>query len=106
MEKNFKHIKSDTFIRTLLFKDKLWAIINLTWSTVIFWIKKRYSDTDYIVRQECVITAVEWKAYLKVDIWPPAGEYVYDIQWTKSDWTIETFLYWKFVILNEVVWTI
>lgn len=106
MQKDLSIIKWDTFQRTINFKDKSWNIIDLTWSTIKFAIKRKYSDLVPEINVNAVITnPTSWVAEIQTDINLSPWNYYYDISWKDSLWKTTTFLNWIFNIKNEV-WVI
>lgn len=88
-------IRWDTFIRNITLRDNNLTPINLTWGSLKFSIKKRYTDTTYIYTWSITITdAVNWKA--KIEIAPvitktwAIDKWVYDIEFTDSLWVVTT----------------
>ena len=103
MKLNIEFKQWDTFKRTIIFEDKTWAIINLTWSVIHFSVKKRYSDIEYSIRELATISnPTSWIAIIQVNLNILTGSYVYDIEWIDSTWFIRTFLDWSLIINNQV----
>jgi len=102
MKNNFTHTKWDTFEQILTFKDKNWVAIDLNGSEIKFSVKKKLTDTVYIINHTATITDyVNWTAEIKIDwdfIDMEVGTYYYDIQWTDSTWFIRTLLKWNLTI--------
>jgi len=104
---DIQHIKWDSFIRSLLFKDPITNLAtDITWSTITFTIKKNKGDTINILQANATLTTpASWIADINV---PGAtmsiatGDYYYDMQWISQAGDITTFLNGKFTITYEI----
>lgn len=102
LQKTISKIKWDTYSRTFIFKDKTGTVINLTGSVVKFSVKKSLSDNDFILQNTLTIDPLNGKATLASAMSMNAWMYVYDFEWTKSNWDKETFEIGKLTISNWV----
>jgi len=106
MEKQIIHTRWDTFIRSIQIKNEDWTPVDITNSTLTFSIKKKITDTSYILSRNFDITdAQNWKAEIRID-WTDMelelASYYYDIQWVDSNWTIITILKGVFNIVYDI----
>lgn len=95
-------IRWDTYSRTFIFKDKTWALIDLTGSVVKFSVKKNPSDVSYVLQVTLTLDPLIGKASISSEMSMDIWVYVYDFEWTKSTGVKETFEIGKLTINNGV----
>ena len=103
---NITHTRSDTFIKSISFKDSTWKPIDLTGSNILFTVKVKIDDVWNVLQQAFILTdPLNWLADVQIDaatmsldIW----NYIFDIQWTDSAWIVKTVLKGNFLITYEV----
>lgn len=96
---NLKHVKGDTFLRTMRFVDSDQNPIDITGWTVFFTAKDVATEADAAAEVTKTVTAHTNAALGQTQILIAAsdmailaGEYFYDIQIKKADGTIYTIL--------------
>jgi hypothetical protein len=105
MEQILKHTKWDTFIKNITI-NSWWVAMDLTWAEIVFSIKEKYSDTEYVLTQTAeIIDATAWKCKIEftstqMDLM--LKSYYYDIQITDSTWKVDTPLKWNLIITYNV----